>query len=73
MGGKLLLQFRDVELQFLAVLNERVELLLQGLFVLLHICILIQTGLNLGISVFPLLDLCETTLKNPVDAIVLDF
>jgi hypothetical protein len=62
-----------VELQFLAVLNERVELLLQRLFVLLDICILIQTGLNLGISVFPLLDLSETTLKNPVDAIVLDF
>jgi hypothetical protein len=71
-SAQLLLKFRDVKLEFLAVLNQGVELLLQRLLVLLDVRVLVEPSLDLGVPVLPLLDLPQPTLQDPVDPVVLD-
>jgi hypothetical protein len=62
-----------VELQFLAVLDQRVELFLQGLLVFLDVSILIEAGFNLRVPVFPVFDFSKSAFQNSVDTIVFDF
>lgn len=62
-----------MELQFLAVLDQRVELFFQGFLVFLDVCVLIETGFNLGVPVFPVFDFSQSAFQNSVDTVVFDF
>ena len=59
-----------MELQFFAVLDQRVELFLQGFLVFLDVSILIETGFNLGVPVFPVFDFSQSAFQDSVDTIV---
>lgn len=67
-----LLKFRNMELELLTVLNQIIELLLQGFLILLYISILIELGLDLSIPILPLLDLAKSALQNTSNAIILE-
>ena len=69
----LLLKFGYQKLEFLVVFNLRVKFLLKSPLVLLHVCILIDFSLKLGITIFPLFNLSESTFQDSIDSIVLYF
>ncbi len=49
-----------MELQLFAVLDQRVELFLQGFLVLLDVRVLIEAGFDLSVSVFPVFDFSQS-------------
>jgi hypothetical protein len=49
-----------MELQFFTVLDQRIEFFFQGFLVFLDVCILIETGFNLGVPVFPVFDFSQS-------------